>query len=142
MASKESASQESEDGAVEHQAGEGHKVQPGYGLGQPFDPCALGQAPAEERVSCPAPGWVLWGGEPPDILQLISYNLAMLSERDSTVLTNRSGNAYKYRRSRICVNKPDGGWLLDPVRNRDTVTLQTCPYPTFENRFIVRADRA
>jgi sortase A len=74
--------------------------------------------------------------------RLISYNLAMLSERDSTVLTNGSGNAYKYRVSQICVNKPDGGWLLDPVRNRDTVTLQTCTYPTFENRFIVRADRA
>ena len=65
----------------------------------------------------------------------------MLSERDSTVLTNRSGNAYKYRVTRMCVAKPDGGWLLDPVRNRDTVTLQTCTYPTFENRFIVRANR-
>ena len=73
--------------------------------------------------------------------RLISYNLDMLSERGSTVPTNRSGNAYKYRVTQICVAKPDGGWLLDPVRNRDTVTLQTCTYPTFENRFIVRAGR-
>jgi LPXTG-site transpeptidase (sortase) family protein len=62
----------------------------------------------------------------------------MLSERDSTVLTNRSGNAYKYRVTQMYVTKPDGEWLLDPVRNRDMVTLQTCTYPTFENRFIVR----
>ena len=65
----------------------------------------------------------------------------MLSERDSTVLTNRSSNAYKYRVTQMCVAKPDGGWLYDPVRNRDTVTLQTRTYPTFENRFMVGGDR-
>lgn len=31
-------------------------------------------------------------------------------------------------------------WAVDPVRGRDMVTLQTCTYPTFENRLIVRAD--
>jgi len=71
----------------------------------------------------------------------MSYNLGMLSEGDSTVLTKRSGNAHKYRATRMYVTEPDGGWLLDPLRNRDTVTLQTCPYPACKSRFIVTAYR-
>jgi len=57
---------------------------------------------------------------------------------------NRSGNAYKYRVTRMCVTEPDGGRLPDTVRSRDTVTPQTsCPHPTYyENRFILRVDRA
>ena len=72
----------------------------------------------------------------------MSYNLGMLSERNSTVLTKRSGNAYKYRATRMYVTEPDGWWLLDPLRNRDTAASQTsCPYPTFKSRFIVTAYR-
>ena len=74
---------------------------------------------------------------------LMSYNLEMLSERDCAVLMNRSGNAYKYRVTWMCVTEPDGGRLPDTVRSRDTVTPQTsCPHPTHENRFILRVDRA
>jgi sortase (surface protein transpeptidase) len=32
--------------------------------------------------------------------------------------------------------------VVDPVRGRDVVTLQACTMPDFENRLIVRADRA
>jgi sortase (surface protein transpeptidase) len=32
--------------------------------------------------------------------------------------------------------------VVDPVRGRDVVTLQTCMMPDFENRLIVRAERA
>ena len=73
--------------------------------------------------------------------RLIFYNLDKLSDGDSIVLKDRSGNVYKYRVSEMFVVEPDAGWVLDPVRNRDMVTLQTCTYPTFENRIIVRADR-
>ena len=38
--------------------------------------------------------------------------------------------------------EPDADWVVDPVRGRDMVTLQTCTFPTFENRLIIRADRA
>jgi hypothetical protein len=38
--------------------------------------------------------------------------------------------------------KPDDSWDMGQVRNRDMLTLQTCIPPTFENRLIVRADRA
>ena len=43
--------------------------------------------------------------------------------------------------SEIFVVEPDAEWVIDPVRNRDMVTLQTCTYPNFENHLIVRADR-
>jgi sortase (surface protein transpeptidase) len=39
------------------------------------------------------------------------------------------------------VADPNADWAEDPVRGRDMVTLQTCTYPNFENRLIIRADR-
>jgi sortase A len=37
---------------------------------------------------------------------------------------------------------PADSWVMGQVRGRDMLTLQTCtPYPTFEKRLIVRADR-
>ncbi len=71
----------------------------------------------------------------------IFYNLDKLSVDDLIVLKDRSGNVYDYRVSEMFVVEPDAGWVLDPMRNRDMLTLQTCTYPTFENRLIVRADR-
>jgi hypothetical protein len=44
--------------------------------------------------------------------------------------------------SEIFVDKPSADWVIDPVRDRDMVTLQTCTYNTlFSNRIVVRADR-
>ena len=73
--------------------------------------------------------------------RMIFYNLDKLSGGDSVVLKDRSGNAYEYRVSEVFVVEPDAGWVLDPVRDRDMLTLQSCTYPTFETRLIVRADR-
>ena len=67
--------------------------------------------------------------------------LNKLSAGESIILENRSGNACKYRASEMFVARPDAGWLPEGVRNRDTVTLQTRTYPTFENRFMVGGDR-
>ena len=80
-------------------------------------------------------------GSPGTGSHTIFYNLDKLSVGDSVVLEDRSGNAYDYRVSEVFVVEPDAGWVLDPVRDRDMVTLQTCTYPNFENRLIVRADR-
>ncbi|MDQ5826729.1 MAG: sortase [Chloroflexota bacterium] len=80
-------------------------------------------------------------GVPGTTSRVLFYHLDKISVGDSVVLKDRSGNAYRYRVSEIFVVTPDDGWVLDPVRGRDMVTLQTCTYPTFENRFIVRADR-
>jgi sortase A len=80
-------------------------------------------------------------GSPGTTSRTIFYNLDKLTEGDSVVLKDRSGNTYGYRVSEVFVVEPDAGWVLDPVRDRDMLTLQTCTYPTFENRLIVRADR-
>ena len=73
--------------------------------------------------------------------RLVFYNLDKLKKGDSVVLEDRSGTPYEYRVSEVFVVEPDADWAVDPVRDRDMVTLQTCTTPDFENRLIVRADR-
>jgi sortase A len=74
--------------------------------------------------------------------RMIFYNLDKLREGDKVVLKDRTGTSYRYRVSEVLVTDPTGVWVMGQVRGRDMVTLQTCtPYPTFEKRLIVRADR-
>src|SRR5215210_1771510 len=73
--------------------------------------------------------------------RLVFYNLDKLSDGDSVLLKDRSGTVYEYQVSESFVVEPDADWVVDPVRGRDMVTLQTCTFPNFENRLIVRADR-
>ena len=74
--------------------------------------------------------------------RMIFYNLDKLKEGDKVVLKDRSGRSYRYRVSEVFIADPKDVWVMGQVRGRDMVTLQTCtPYPTFEKRLIVRADR-
>jgi sortase A len=74
--------------------------------------------------------------------RMIFYNLDELKEGDEVVLKDRAGTSYRYRVSEVLVVDPTDSWVMGQVRGRDMVTLQTCtPYPTFEKRLIVRADR-
>ena len=74
--------------------------------------------------------------------RMIFYNLDELSEGDTVVLRDQSGNSYEYRVSEIFLADPTDAWVMGQVRGRDMVSLQTCtPIPTFEKRLIVRADR-
>ncbi len=72
---------------------------------------------------------------------LVFFNLDKLRKGDSVVLSDLSGNTYEYRVSEMFTVYPMAEWAIDPVRGRDTVTLQTCTYPDLQNRIIVRADR-
>jgi sortase A len=74
--------------------------------------------------------------------RLVFYNLDKLKEGDWVVLNDSLGTAYNYRVSEVFVVRPDADWAIDPVKNRDMVTLQTCTFPDLVNRLIVRADRA
>jgi sortase A len=75
--------------------------------------------------------------------RMIFYNLDKLREGDEVVLEDRAGTSYRYRVREILVTDPTDVWVMGQVRGRDMLTLQTCtPYPTFEKRLIVRADRA
>jgi sortase A len=74
--------------------------------------------------------------------RLIFYNLDKLGEGERVVLKDRTGRTYEYEVSETFVADPEDVWVMGEVRGRDMVTLQTCtPYPTFEKRLIVRADR-
>ena len=74
--------------------------------------------------------------------RLVFYNLDKLRKGDEVVLKDRDGKAYRYRVSEMFVTDPTDVWVMGQVRGRDMVTLQTCtPYPTFDKRLIVRADR-
>jgi sortase A len=74
--------------------------------------------------------------------RMIFYKLPKLDKGDEVVLRDRAGNSYRYRVSEVFVAEPKDVWVMGQVRGRDMVTLQTCiPYPTFEKRLIVRADR-
>jgi sortase A len=73
--------------------------------------------------------------------RLVFYNLDKLKKGDWVVLKDSLGSAYNYRVSEVFVVTPNAEWVVDPVRNRDMVTLQTCTFPDLVNRLIVRADR-
>ena len=57
------------------------------------------------------------------------------------VLEDGPGEAYEYRVSEVYVVESEAEWVVDPVRGRDTVTLQTCSFPDLLNRIIARAVR-
>ena len=73
--------------------------------------------------------------------RLVFYNLDKLKAGDTVVLEDSLGEPYEYRVSEAFVVEPEADWVVDPVRGRDTVTLQTCTFPDLLNRLIVRADR-
>ena len=74
--------------------------------------------------------------------RMIFYNLDKLKWGDKVLLKDRTGRSYRYRVSEVFVVDPTDSWVMGQVRRRDMVTLQTCtPYPTFQKRLIVRADR-
>jgi sortase A len=74
--------------------------------------------------------------------RMLFYNLHKLKRGDEVLLKDRAGTSYRYRVSEVFVVDPTDSWVMGQVRGRDMVTLQTCtPYPTFQKRLIVRADR-
>jgi len=74
--------------------------------------------------------------------RMIFYNLDKLKTGDEVLLKDRAGTSYRYRVSEVFIVDPADSWVMGQVRGRDMLTLQTCtPYPTFQKRLIVRADR-
>lgn len=74
--------------------------------------------------------------------RLVFYNLDKLKRGDTVVLRDSLGTSYEYRVNETFVVTPESDWVVDPVRGRDMLTLQTCTFPDLVNRLIVRADRA
>ncbi len=81
-------------------------------------------------------------GYPGTASHLVFYNLDRLGRGDEVVLEDRRGRVYRYRVSEAFNATPEDSWVMGQERDRDMLTLQTCIPPTFEDRLIVRADRA
>ena len=74
--------------------------------------------------------------------RMIFYNLDQIRNGDRVVITDHAGRTYEYQVSETFLADPTEVWVMGQVEGRDMVTLQTCtPYPSFEKRLIVRADR-
>ena len=73
--------------------------------------------------------------------RLVFYNLDKMKKVDTVTLRDGRGEAYRYGVSEVFVVGPNDDWVVDPVRERDMVTLQTCTLPDLQRRIIVRADR-
>ncbi|MDQ4106756.1 MAG: sortase [Actinomycetota bacterium] len=71
----------------------------------------------------------------------VFYELDELRRGDEVALTDRRGKVYRYRVSERFVVDPSEVGVMDRVRGRDMVTLQTCTGLNFQKRLIVRADR-
>ena len=73
--------------------------------------------------------------------RLVFYNLDKMKKGDAVYLRDGRGDSYRYKVSEVFVVGPDDDWVVDPVRGRDMVTLQTCTLPDLQRRIIVRADK-
>jgi sortase A len=74
--------------------------------------------------------------------RLIFYRLPELKRGNRIVLRDKRGGVYTYEVSEMFEVDPYATWPVQPVRDRDMVTLQTCSGPDYQKRLIVRADRA
>ena len=73
--------------------------------------------------------------------RLLFFDLDELSNGDSIVLKDGAGRTYEYSVTELFKVEPYDTWVADTLVGRDLLTLQTCTYPTFEDRLVVRADR-
>lgn len=64
-----------------------------------------------------------------------------LGRGDVVVLRGENGGRHCYEVTESFVASPEDSWVMDRVRDKDMVTLQTCVGPNFSKRLIVRAER-
>jgi sortase A len=81
-------------------------------------------------------------GWPGTASHLVFYNLDKLQRGDEVTLQDGWGRGYRYRVSESFGATPYDSWVMGQEVGRDMLTLQTCIPPTFEDRLVVRADRA
>jgi sortase A len=81
-------------------------------------------------------------GWPGTASHLVFYNLDKLRRGDEVVLEDSGGRVYRYRVSESFEAGPEESWVMGQEVGRDMLTLQTCIPPLYEERLIVRADRA
>ena len=73
--------------------------------------------------------------------RMIFYRLPDLRTGDKVLLRGPEGKLYRYAVTERYTVSPRSTWPVQPVRNRDMLTLQTCVGPGYGQRLIIRADR-
>ena len=81
-------------------------------------------------------------GWPGTASHLVFYNLDKLRRGDEVILEDSQDRTFRYRVSEAFEARPEDSWVMGQERGRDMLTLQTCVPPTFEDRLVIRADRA
>jgi sortase A len=81
-------------------------------------------------------------GWPGTASHLVFYNLDKLRGGEEVLLRDGWGRGYRYRVSESFGATSYDSWVMGQEVGRDMLTLQTCIPPTFEERLVVRADRA
>ena len=81
-------------------------------------------------------------GVPGEDSRLLFFELDELREGDEIDLEDLSGNAYRYRVEELFRVRPYDAWVADRRVDRSLLTLLFYTYPDFEDRIVVRADRA
>ncbi len=61
---------------------------------------------------------------------MLFFNLDKLQKGYSAVVEDCSRNQYEYEVSEVFAVEPNTDWVMDHMRGRDMVTLQTCTYPS------------
>jgi sortase A len=72
---------------------------------------------------------------------LAFWDLNKLEEGDEFYITDSEGRQYTYVVFRKYVTTPDNLRVLNPVKGKNIVTLQTCTLPDYTNRLLIRAER-
>ena len=71
---------------------------------------------------------------------LIFYYLDQLAQGDEIVLRDSAGGTYHYLVTEQRVVSPDNVEVMDTVKGRSIVTLQTCTLPNYKERLIVQGE--
>ena len=71
---------------------------------------------------------------------LIFYYLDELAEGDEIVLRDSAGGMYRYRVTEQKVISPDNVEVMDTVKGKSVVTLQSCTLPDYKERLIVQGE--
>ncbi|MDQ3658258.1 MAG: sortase, partial [Actinomycetota bacterium] len=79
-------------------------------------------------------------GYPNTLSYYVFYRLDQLAEGDEILLQNSTGKEFKYRVTEQTVVGPENVGVMNAVKGRSIISLQTCTLPDYEERLIVRGE--
>jgi len=72
---------------------------------------------------------------------LAFWDLNVLEKGDKIFVTDANGKRYVYRVFREFIVEPTQVSVLEPLKGRNVLTLQTCTLPDYSRRLIVQAEK-